>query len=330
MRRWNKTACLALVALVALTCCEAAHADVFKGELFYTNFTGGANVNKVSYSYNDVTHSFQLGSPTNIAFANGADGIIFDAHGNLLVGGQGNPFVHQYTTAGKLLADGFTQGSSTFHLALDPSGTKVYTSNFGGPLITLPLSPLIGSGIVTNITGDDHGLTQVAFNPKTGKVLYQDGFPNGFGNVGFIDLATGVTTRTLTTLQAAHGIVFDPFTQRITLFGAGDVATLNDNGSLFNQFSTGVPDFDQGAVDGKGHALVAGSGGITLIDYRKSGDITHPDFITFAGGFGGIDDVAPLSGVGSQTTPEPSTMALLAAGGMSLAAGAWRRRRQRA
>src|SRR5262245_41169023 len=121
-----------------------ARADTFMNDLYYTNFNNGANVNKVSYSYNDVTHVFSLGAPTNIAFANGADGIIFDANGNLLVGGQANPHVHQYTTAGVLLADGSTQGWATFHLALDPSGTKVYTSDFGGPLVTLPLTPLIG------------------------------------------------------------------------------------------------------------------------------------------------------------------------------------------
>ena len=81
-----------------------------------------------------------------------------------------------------------------------------------------------------------------------------------------------------------------------------------------------VGDFDQGAVDGFGHALVAGSNSITFIDYHLSGDITHPDFTTSIGGFGAIDDVAPLTGPGSNPTPEPGTLLLLAAGIAGLAA----------
>src|SRR5215471_6489027 len=89
--------CICLLALGA----TAARADtVFTGTLYYTNFNGGPNVNKLSYTYNGTTHSLMLGAPTNIASANGADGIIFAPNGDLLVGGQGNPVVHEYTTAG--------------------------------------------------------------------------------------------------------------------------------------------------------------------------------------------------------------------------------------
>jgi len=83
-------------------------------------------------------------------------------------------------------------------------------------------------------------------------------------------------------------------------------------------------------VDGHGHALVAGCGEITFIDYSVTGDITDiaHNFHVSIGGFNGIDDVAPLAGVGSQPTPEPASLAVLATS--LLGFGLARRRRSRA
>jgi len=39
-------------------------------------------------------------------------------------------------------------------------------------------------------------------------------------------------------------------------------------------------DFDQGAPDGFGHALIAGSGGFTFIDYEGTSILT-PNFVAF-------------------------------------------------
>jgi PEP-CTERM motif-containing protein len=75
------------------------------------------------------------------------------------------------------------------------------------------------------------------------------------------------------------------------------------------------------SVDGHGHALVAGCGEITFIDYSATGDITdiaHNFHVSIAsvsnGNFANIDDVAPLAGLGSQQVPEPAWLALLATG----------------
>jgi hypothetical protein len=54
---------------------------------------------------------------------------------------------------------------------------------------------------------------------------------------------------------------------------------------------TGVnSDFDS-AVDGHGHAFIAGNWQITFIDYSASGDITSAANTYIKGGFGGIDDL---------------------------------------
>src|SRR5262249_44186297 len=154
----------------------------------------------------------------------------------------------------------------------------------------------IQNGTVRTVTGGDTGVTQLAFAPN-GKVFYDNGNPNGFGNAGLIDLSgssTVSTTRLLTNQVAIHGMIYDPFTGLITFFGDGAVGTMDPNGTnaqmaaSFKQ-RTGInSDFDQGAVDGFGHAFIAGNGQITFIDYSQTHDITSAaNIVTIFSGFNG-------------------------------------------
>jgi hypothetical protein len=165
--------------------------------------------------------------------------------------------------------------------------------------------------------------------------MYTNGVPNSNGSIGIFNFGTPNDTTTelipANQVPAAHGMIYDPFTGLMTMFGGGQVATIDPtqaNNALITaslrQFDVpNIGDFDQGAVDGHGHAFIAGSGAITFIDYSISHDITNPDRVVITGGFGDIDDIAPLVGPGSNPhpTPEPGTLLLvaLAIGGLAAA-----------
>ena len=316
-----------IAAAISVACTPAAFATVFSGTLYYTTYAGTPNVWNITYSYDDTSKTFGLGSANSLATTRGADGIIFAPNGNLLIGGQGSGNVYEVKPSDGSLVNTQSTGTASYHLTLNPAGTKVYSSTFGGSLNTLSL-PIGGGSTNQAISGGDSGVTQIAFG-NGGTVFYVDGSPNGFGNLGTIDLSTGVTSRLYSGIQPAHGLIYDKFTDLITMFGAGQTGTMNaTNGSglLTSGGIFKVSDFDQGAVDGKGHALVAGSSAITFIDYSVSHDITKPDYTTSISGFGAIDDVAPLSGAGSApptSVPEPGTLALFGLAGLA----ASRRRR---
>jgi hypothetical protein len=320
------------LSLVLVAGAVNAEATLFSGTLFYTTYNGGQNVWSIDFNYSTTTNNYSLTNNTNIASTNGADGIIFGPTGNLLIGGQGSGNVYEVNkTSGAVLNTQFT-GTQSYHLTLDPNGNKVYTSDFGGRLNTL--STPIGTGNTpTTIIGSDGGITQIAFGMGS-TVFYVNGSPNGGGNLGTIDLSTGTTTRLYSGVTPAHGLIFDPFTNMITMFGAGHTGTMNatDGSGLKTSNTQFTCDFDQGAVTGTGIALVAGCGRLTLLDYTQSHDITNPDWFGSIFVNGAIDDVAPLVGAGSECgnrcghVPEPTTLSLL---GLSII-GAMLARRQRA
>jgi hypothetical protein len=300
--------CFGMISMLGV---NLAHAGIFNGELFYTRYNATPNVDKASYSYNDTAHTLTVGPRMVVTTTPGADGIIFAPNGNLLVGGQGNNRVYQVNPA-----DGtFTAaraGGNSFHLSLNPDGHSVWTSSFEGNLVNVSLAPFGSLPVIHALTGDDTGITSLAFVPG-GRAFYVNGNPNNGGNFGVIDLTTFHTTRLITGLDGGHGLIYDSYTGDLILGGGGRLVQIDPlhPRTIVSSLTFGT-DIDQISVDGHGHLFAAdtGAAAVRFVDYAASGLLGSPSFTATVRGFAGIDDLAPLSGLGSvASVPEPSTLA---------------------
>jgi len=184
--------------------------------------SGVVNVKQISYAYDDATQQVTLSGKTDIAQTPGADGI-FLAPGqtDLIVGGAINGEVHKIRISDGLTETAMIPGTDSFHLALDPSGTHIWTTEMPG--LTLgEVSLNFGSSIEVHVvTGDP--ITQLAF--ANGQAYYTSSMREGEGFFGILDMSTFTTTRVNLTgdindnIEYTHSIMFDPFTGDLLLFG---------------------------------------------------------------------------------------------------------------
>lgn len=332
-----------LAMVVAGFGCVSAFGASVTGNLYYSNYTGSPNVYTASFAYDGT--SFSIGASTALLSLPGAaDGIILAPNGDLLIGGQHQARVYQYNIgSASIVASPLTDASGTegsFHLSLNNNGTAVYTSNaydsFGtGALMELPIvSGLVTQGTRHAITaGPDTKINTTLWVPAvtcsgpsicagTGMYYYiNDAGDNGHGSFGAINVPTWAsltTTRIFSGYDSTHSLAWDPYTNLITFFGLGRVGTwdpISAPGAPSQRNIGG--DFDQGVVDGHGHALIAGGGQITFIDYAATRDITSALNPVFqVSGYTNIDDVLAL--FDATEAPEPGSMLLM---GTALALG---------
>ena len=302
----------AAVLTLILGAAIPAAADTFTGTLYYTNFSGQPNVHSLNFNYNDTTSSVSLTNVNTVVGTTiGADGIIFDGHGQLLVGGQNAGHITQMRTNGTIVSVGSTSPVNAYHLALAPNGSVFGMNIPGGQVANLPVTATsLGAATIYNVVGDSASITSLAF--ANGQWYYTNAAPNGSGEFGTVVFGGGnATTHKLFSSNAAHGMILDPFSNDLLLFSGANIAQIDPlTNTVISTRSVAGMDFDQGSADGNGHAFIASNtGDLEFIDYRAShligapSDFTHNQFL-----ISNLDDIAPLVGLGgSSPVPLPST-----------------------
>jgi uncharacterized repeat protein (TIGR01451 family) len=292
------TALLVLAGPASFTVANAGDGGA-SGTLYFTTYCGGENVHSVDFTYDGST--FTMGSVETVASTPGADGIIFAPDGDLLVGGGGQ--AHKVDPAtGDFTSKNSDQGALAYHLELDPSGSSFWAAGIPSTPQEFPLDPF-ADATAHPLTGDDLAVTSLAFVPG-GDVFYTSSGSGGNGSFGRIDMSTFTTERLQSGVAAAHGMVYDPFTGDLVLFGDGHVSQIDPGSptSIKSDF-TASENFDQGTTDGDGHLYAASNfGDLVFIDYAASGLVgDEGNFVSNQFLAECLDDVAPLSGLGSQS-----------------------------
>ena len=266
------------------------------------------------FSLNTTTKTASLVETTPIQ----PDSLIFDPSGRIIYtvytsNFGGTPQLRIYnpsTMTDTPLATGFS--SQLVDLVLDPGGTTLLAADRGNANIdrvnisTGVYSPLGATGSFSGVNGMAYdssghlfavlgsGSDVAQINPTTGAIIKTGSSPTG----------------------AFDGLTYDPFSGKLWAAGFSCIYSIDTTTLTPSSCITGVSGADGITTDGIGDLFIASFGTLLVQEYN----ITSGTFTTVSGVIGGLDDLAPASGLGAPpppTTgaPEPAAI-LMTTGGL--------------
>ena len=316
---------LLLILTVAITAASIAispvYADPVNGNLKYTTSAGGQNVWSIDFN-SDGASFINFMNDMNLCSTQGADGIAGNPQNPdlLIVGGQANRINTCQISAPNAVTSIASLGS-VFHLEVTDSTTVFGNAFFGSTLVSHTINPdgsLVGPGTLYTLStapGCNQGDTVVTqlIDTPSGFFYALNGI---YGTLTFTGATTAETCRlhgaggslTNANLPGAHGGVYDLFTDSVITMGNNCLTQLNAvTGAIIGSNCFAGGNFDQGTVDGQGHAYIAQNPNIFFLDYAASGLVNAPTFSTSTFVKNAMDDVAPLVGEGSTDPCPPGT-----------------------
>lgn len=277
----------------------------------------GSQIDQVDTSLNTVSTFYNTPSA--------ADSIMFDPSGEVIYTQLFNGQVRLYnpnTTADTLIASGFNGPAD---IVLEPGGNTMLVSEFyGGKVDRINLTTHAVTPLLTSSTQGPEGLaydgTRLFANlgvRSTGAAKY----------VAEINPITGSILSQSPLISSLDGLVYDPYSGRLIATSVYNNAVysidpnnLNSVIDLTALLRGSIPGPDGVTVDGLGKIFIASSDGTPAGGGYGLGDghiyeidevnntLTQDLYVN------GLDDLAPLSGPGSLSVPEPASLTLAGLG----------------
>lgn len=317
----SKNKLLCATALLSLGMGVFALSGSARAELIYATSINTDQVFTVDTTTHVLTPIFNAGVPL--------DSLFFDPSGRLIYSELDNGTVSALnvtTLSHVTLATGLT---APIDMALEPSLTSFLVSDSTANLVRISLS---GSGVINHLS---LGLRpDGVIYDNTGRLFVNvsTGFTANNSQVWQINPTTGAVIQSTGNLGVfLDGLTFDPSTGKLFAsdYNNGRIFEFDPNNlsaspTIITPMISGNDALSQPDgidADGNGNLFIASRNNGEVVEYSL-GTTTTTDLAFISG----LDDLAPVAGLGSlNTVPEPASLPLLAAG---LAAAAWLRRKR--
>jgi DNA-binding beta-propeller fold protein YncE len=248
------------------------------------------------------------------------DSLIFTTDGNILYSALDVGQVRLFNTTthvDRLVASGL---GVPLDLALDPGGKSVLVSNIDGSISRINLTTLaVGT---RNFPGNNpEGITY----DNQGRLFANLGTRAAGGSIlAQLNPSDASILKEKTGLSGLDGLTFDSFTGK--LYATDE---LNDRIDVIDPNTLAVTVLSNSHIpvpdgiesDGRGNLYIAAFNANVYTYDLTTGTLTKGPSVP------GLDDLAPLAGLGAPPVPEPASLTLLSIGGIALVMG-WRLHRR--